>query len=400
MGRGWFCLSLLRPITLRSHHLRSSIPRNFRWFSSSIRPLEFLHGPNQPNSLAADYSYESELAEIYCETIKKCHITKELLPGGWSSDWKHSSLMCEFSEFNGYRPSHAERDLNIMHKIRGPITLLAFSDDFTSERRVLFFADGKYYVYYTWKKELYRWDAPAETFTSHDDFLRRYWELDKKQPGLPEAPLKHLTRAQELDQVDVYGGHVLDPTLLDPSLRVVNPPRRYMGRASARDLSENWHSQETLPSNWSCDWQNWPAIRQFFVQSAWYSLSPVDILFRVRYDIAGPLVPLAYFTEKHTQDEFSRIRFSYIRPQDEFIFVFAAGGEYYYIEKPSASGYTHLLRYEGQFASHGDFLARVEAAPRVTVPEKEGYNQRRYKIDEEQRALRTADWLRRFEHAH
>lgn len=160
-------------------------------------------------------------------------------------------------------------------------------------------------------------------------------------------------------------------------MRVINPPRRYVGRPSARELSKNWCRPQALPANWSCDWENWDGILDFFIHPAWYNLSDADLVLRSLYNISGAVEPLAFYPHF---------------TGDGNTFLFAAAGDYYYINMR----YTHtrLYRYESQFASHSDFLARVEAAPRALIPQMEGREDQLYSIMEAQRMLRTADWVR------
>ncbi|KAJ6542844.1 hypothetical protein B0H19DRAFT_1380922 [Mycena capillaripes] len=295
----------------RQLELRLRVPRYFGSTSATfyLPPYKMKPDPLAPPDTVRSYRDK----DCHPEIIEKWHATKEVLPEGWSSDWAAWFNCFDFRHYKGYRPTNAERKLNIMHKIWGPVIPLAYFNDCASisEKRYLFFAAGKYYVYYQEKDDLYRWDGP-ETFASHDDFLRWYRKLDG---GFPQDGVTHMPQVGVLDQEDVYGGYGNTlPPLVESSARVVNPPRRYMGRASARELSETWHRPKTLPASWSCDWQNWPGIRLFFVATSWYSLSDLDSILKVHYTISGTVEPLAFF------------------PHDDFTLLFAAAGDYYYIE--------------------------------------------------------------------
>ncbi|KAJ6542843.1 hypothetical protein B0H19DRAFT_1172181 [Mycena capillaripes] len=311
------------------------------------------------------------------EIASKWHITKEVLPKGWSTNWTSWHALEHFFPKDGCRPSTTEQELNILHKIQDPIKPLAYYGVCDCEARYAFFADGKYYLYYTGMGELFSWDIVAETFASHDDFLRSYWASDTYPHGLPKTGMTHILRIEQ-DQEDIYGGYLPPGSApFDPSLRVVNPPRRYVGRLSARELSKKWHRQEALPANWSCDWENWPGILNFFIETTWYNLSRFDMVFRGMYNICGKVEPLAFCPHSCGST-----------------FLFAAAGDYYYY-----SSSAKLYRYEGQFASHADFLARVEGASRVRFPKMAGDQYEFEDIDYTQKLLRTADWLRRFERA-
>ncbi|KAJ7657751.1 hypothetical protein DFH06DRAFT_1197055 [Mycena polygramma] len=162
-----------------------------------------------------------------------------------------------------------------------------------------------------------------------------------------------------------------------------------MGRASARELSKDWYRFEgPTPAKWACDWENWHGITEFFVQPTWFNLSPIDITLRVQFNVNGTVEPLA-FCQGPEDDIFH---------YQDYNLLFATGSEYYDLDRSvyRAEG-SVLYRYEERFASHADFLARVDGASRVRIPPMPEYEDRIDTIEHEQMTLRTTDWLLKIE---
>jgi hypothetical protein len=81
-----------------------------------------------------------------------------------------------------------------------------------------------------------------------------------------------------------------------------------------------------VPAVWSCDWRRWengPLLLYLEKQVAWL------------YGVSMPVEPMAFFAG-----------------QCEPMFLFFAGGEYYYYNMGT------LTRFEEHFTSHEDFLRR------------------------------------------
>ncbi|KAJ7925491.1 hypothetical protein B0H13DRAFT_1863141 [Mycena leptocephala] len=222
--------------------------------------------------------------------------------------WAHR---CEFAARDDdarYRPTDIEQELNIMYKIRGRITPLAFYDGCDCEARVAFFADGNYYLWFPGAGALFR-------------LMMEFAEFQKLS----------MLWVDDLDQEDISGGLPLSPALLNQSIH-----RAVIWAAPVR-----------------------------------VSFAPTGTAKTV-YLLNGPVTGRIGRVSANS---------SLKRP--------AAGGDYYY-----ADGFGELYRYEDHFESHADFLARVERAPRVKVPEIRAWSDREYQIKSEQQALRTVDWCR------
>ncbi|KAJ7674224.1 hypothetical protein B0H14DRAFT_3068228 [Mycena olivaceomarginata] len=90
---------------------------------------------------------------------------------------------------------------------------------------------------------------------------------------------------------------------------------------------KNWHRiRVAVPAVWSCDWRRWdngPLIPYLEKQVAWL------------YGVSMPVEPMAFFAG-----------------QCEPMFLFFAGGEYYFYNMGA------LTRFEEHFTSHEDFLRR------------------------------------------
>ncbi|KAF8174308.1 hypothetical protein K438DRAFT_1980312 [Mycena galopus ATCC 62051] len=97
---------------------------------------------------------------------------------------------------------------------------------------------------------------------------------------------------------------------------------------------KNWHRiRVALPDPWSCDWRRWD-------EGPHLSFIEKEIVSHL-YGVFAPIEPLAFYATGPSDCEGP-------------IFVFFAGGEYYFHEIGG------LMRFEEHFASHEDFLRCFE----------------------------------------
>ncbi|KAJ7123974.1 hypothetical protein C8R43DRAFT_1111807 [Mycena crocata] len=371
-----------------------------RWLSSSNpRSGFYITKSTNPLALASDESYNSSChRDNYPEsTIKTWHTTELPLPAGWSCDWKKwSPTFMGYSSLE-YRPNAMEQRLNVTYRVPGTIVPLAYTSDRDVKKpevktRFAFEANGRYFFcissdYFSHPRdseELYSLDA---TFVSHDDCLRRLWD--------GTVSMTRIFYPADEDWEDKYGGNLLDEGLLDPSIRAISPPRRYLGLASVDALTASWYrpAANSLPAEWSTDWRRWTAIRQFFIEPSWYSLSPADILLKIQHWVPGAVTPLAYHA-KGTEITSTLAELTPWVKQETYLFE--ADGVYYYVSGEDY-GRPELYRYKGRFEGREDFFQRVRGAKRVRVKEREDYHVKVQRIEAEQKTLRTADWLRMVE---
>ncbi|KAJ7807702.1 hypothetical protein B0H13DRAFT_2386284 [Mycena leptocephala] len=125
------------------------------------------------------------------------------------------------------------------------------------------------------------------------------------------------------------------------------PYRDFWSPDFLRDVWNDWHKTSVpLPEDWSTEWARWEHTCRFNPMNT--DRGQLKFCIKDKSVVhTRTIEPLAY-TGENTM---------------ELMFVFSAGGQYYYYDGPTGI----MWEYEGEFTDHDDFLRRTVNIPRWPI---------------------------------